>query len=370
MQKKRHILYYGRKDEDTDNDILPIYRSTGKSYPKPFFLSGTFWKDAFWQIVGNYESRRIFSYLVLNLMFMFVEFLYGWWTNSLGLISDAFHMLFDCMALFIGLAASVISTWKPDNVYSYGYGRVEVLSGFINGIFLIFVAFVVLLESFERLIHPQDVSTDKLLLVSVLGLLVNLVGIVAFHDLHGDHGGHSHEHEHSHSHSHSHEEKHSKHKEKKEKGKEKKKQKKWLNPNNYGVYLHILADTLGSVGVITSSVIIHYTGWMKADPICSFCMSVLIFISVIPLITGSARTLLSCLPESIEPKLDHIISKIMKVDGMVAVKDHHFWTQNRDNIVGTIHLQIGEVSEQKTLEAVSSFLKNAGVLNLTVQIST
>jgi zinc transporter 5/7 len=89
------------------------------------------------------------------------------------------------------------------------FGRVEVLSGFTNGIFLVFVAGLVLLESIERLFHPQDINSDKLLLVSCLGLCVNLVGVFAFHDLHGGHGdddddGHGHSHGHSHSHSHGH----------------------------------------------------------------------------------------------------------------------------------------------------------------------
>jgi len=78
--------------------------------------------------------------------------------------------------------------------FTYGYGRVEVLSGFINGIFLCFIAFSIFIKSIERLIQPQEVSTEKLLLVSVLGLCVNLVGIVAFHGAHSHGGGHGHSH--------------------------------------------------------------------------------------------------------------------------------------------------------------------------------
>ncbi|CAF4991799.1 unnamed protein product, partial [Rotaria magnacalcarata] len=73
-------------------------------------------------------------------MFTFVELLYGAWTNSLGLISDGFHMLFDCTALVVGLYAAVMSRWKPTRVFSYGYGRAGVLSGFVNGLFLVVVA--------------------------------------------------------------------------------------------------------------------------------------------------------------------------------------------------------------------------------------
>jgi zinc transporter 5/7 len=125
-------------------------------------------------------------FLVINLLFMFVEAIYGFWNNSLGLISDAAHMCFDCTALFIGLYASYMAKFTSDKVYTYGYGRYEVLSGFVNGIFLIFVAFSVLAESIERILEPPEITTDNLLLVSVLGLLVNLVGLYWFH---GDMGG-------------------------------------------------------------------------------------------------------------------------------------------------------------------------------------
>jgi zinc transporter 5/7 len=103
---------------------------------------------------------------------------------------------------------------------------VEVLSGFINGIFLIFIAFAILLESVERYYHPQDINTDKLLLVSCLGLAVNLVGVVAFHDLHGGGGDHGHSHSHGHSHGHDHGHGH----------KEGKPEKKVVNENIFGLF--------------------------------------------------------------------------------------------------------------------------------------
>ena len=101
------------------------------------------------------------------------------------MISDGFHMLFDCSALVMGLFAAVISQWKPTRVYSYGlvlsitmkkieiffiiiiffyrFGRVEVLSGFINGLFLIIIALFVFIESISRLIEPPEINTDRLL---------------------------------------------------------------------------------------------------------------------------------------------------------------------------------------------------------------
>jgi len=89
-------------------------------------------------------SRRIALFFVANLGFMFVEVLYGYLTNSLGLISDAMHMAFDCLALFVGLTASYLAQLDNKDEYSYGLSRIEVLSGFYNGVFLIFISFKIL----------------------------------------------------------------------------------------------------------------------------------------------------------------------------------------------------------------------------------
>lgn len=123
-------------------------------------------------------------------MFTFVELLYGAWTNSLGLISDGFHMLFDCTALVVGLYAAVMSRWKPTRVFSYGYGRVELLSGFVNGLFLVVVAFFVFYEAIGRLVEPPEINTNRLLIVSVAGFAVNMIGIFSFSHAHAHaHGG-------------------------------------------------------------------------------------------------------------------------------------------------------------------------------------
>lgn len=129
-------------------------------------------------IFADRNSRNLFLFLLLNLSFAFVELAYGIWTNSLGmirnsllyhngiihisvspgLISDSFHMFFDCTGLLAGLAASVITKWKANDKYSYGYVRAEVLAGFVNGLFLLFISFFIMSEAVERAIEPPEVS--------------------------------------------------------------------------------------------------------------------------------------------------------------------------------------------------------------------
>ncbi|KDR67946.1 hypothetical protein GALMADRAFT_1055609 [Galerina marginata CBS 339.88] len=161
-------------------------------------------------ILSNPESRKIFYFLMLNLCYMLVQMLYGVWTNSLGLISDAIHMAFDCMAIGMGLFASVMATWEPNERFTYGYGRIETLSGFANGIFLILISIFIMFEAIQRILEPPEMNTSQLLLVSSVGLGVNLFGMFAMGG-HHHHGGHSHSHGHSHGGGHAHAEDHSGH---------------------------------------------------------------------------------------------------------------------------------------------------------------
>jgi len=350
------------------------------------------------QILANSDSKKIFLFLCANLMFMFVEMFYGLWTNSLGLISDACHMLFDCTALAIGLYAAVISKWPPTKTFSFGYGRVQVLSGFVNAIFLMFIALFICLESVERFLQPEEIHTERLLLVSVLGLCVNLVGLFAFHThshaghdhghhqhSHGEsassagncdhshshdgdqhHHEHEHDHDHDHHHQHGHDCEHSKHESQQQ-------QQQQLHghahgdENIMGVYLHVLADTMGSVGVIISSSMVQYLGWTIADPIASLCISVMIFISVIPLLRQSAHTLLQGTPATLD--VSELLSKVTQVEGVLGHRDLHAWTHSSGQLVLSLHLQIAaRANEQRIRAQVLAIIKERGVSHLTIQL--
>ncbi|KAI0272645.1 cation efflux family-domain-containing protein [Gloeopeniophorella convolvens] len=188
------LSYGGYPKKSQSSDGLPHVPATqlARSYLKT--------------IMSNPESRRIFYFLMLNLSYMMVQMLYGIWTNSLGLISDAIHMLFDCMAIGVGLFASIMATWPPNERFTYGYGRIETLSGFANGIFLILISIFIIFEAVQRLLDPPEMNTNQLLLVSVVGLCVNLFGMLATggHAHHGHSHGHGHDHGHGHSHGHAH----------------------------------------------------------------------------------------------------------------------------------------------------------------------
>ncbi|XP_063666455.1 proton-coupled zinc antiporter SLC30A5 isoform X6 [Pan troglodytes] len=299
-------------------------------------------------------------------LFTFVELFYGVLTNSLGLISDGFHMLFDCSALVMGLFAALMSRWKATRIFSYGYGRIEILSGFINGLFLIVIAFFVFMESVARLIDPPELDTHMLTPVSVGGLIVNLIGICAFSHAHSHaHGAsqgscHSSDHSHSH-HMHGHSDHGHGHSHGSAGG--------GMNANMRGVFLHVLADTLGSIGVIVSTVLIEQFGWFIADPLCSLFIAILIFLSVVPLIKDACQVLLLRLPPEYEKELHIALEKIQKIEGLISYRDPHFWRHSASIVAGTIHIQVtSDVLEQRIVQQVTGILKDAGVNNLTIQV--
>lgn len=352
-------------------------------------------------IFSDSTSRNLFGFLCLNLSFAFVELFYGIWSNSLGLISDSFHMFFDCTALLAGLAASVISRWKTNEAFSYGYVRAEVLAGFVNGLFLIFTAFFIFSEGVERALDTPEVHHERLLPVSVLGFLVNLVGIFVFqhggnHHGHSHDGGHGHSHslfngslshghshsgghghshdqshggDHGHGHEHGHNQKHGHHFGSSDEPPEETKgsSKQILE----GVFLHIVADALGSVGVIISTLLMQHYGWMIADPICSMLIALLIFISVIPLLKQSIGILMQRTPPALDYVLPECYQRVQQLQGVYHLHDPHFWTLCTDVYVGTLKLVVGpEADTRWILSQTHNIFTQAGVRQLYVQIDS
>jgi len=320
-------------------------------------------------ILSDKNSKNLLGFLLLNLTFAFVELVYGVWTNSLGLISDSFHMFFDCTGLLAGLFATVITKWRANDKFSYGYVRAEVLAGFVNGLFLLFIAFFILSEAVERLVEPPEVKHERLLVVSILGFLVNLVGIFAFqHGGHGhshgggghghSHGGHDEDHGHSHDKGHGHS--HGGHSHGKDTGRSKIME---------GVFLHILADTLGSVGVIISAVLMHMFGWMIADPICSIFIAILIALSVFSLVAESTAILMQRSPKQLDNHLTDCYQKVMQLEGVQGVQETHFWTLCSDYYCGGLKLEVSANADAKYIVSHTQMIfRSVGVTQLYVQL--
>jgi len=220
---------------------------------------------------------------------------------------------------------------------------------------LSFISLSVFFESIKRLYEPPEIRTERLLMIAFGGFFVNLVGLFAFHDYRHasfSHDGHSHSNSNSHGHSH---------------GKD---EDQFKDDNMYGIFLHLAADTLGSLSVITSTILIWLYDFKRADPICSLIISILIGTSVIPLIKHSASILLQRTPQSLERKYDNCLQKLHEIPGVQEIGEAHFWTLTPGNKIGTINLQVeDDANEQKILPDATSIFKKYGIDNITIQIN-
>ncbi|ODV80521.1 cation efflux protein [Suhomyces tanzawaensis NRRL Y-17324] len=293
------------------------------------------------ELMSHSDTKAILNFLLLNTTFMFIQLLYSFRSKSLGLLSDSLHMALDCTSLALGLVAGILSKNEinVNGKFPFGLRNFEILAGFTNGTLLIGISGSIIFEAIQRLFNPIVLQkTNELIIVSIMGLLVNLVGIFAFNHGHGEHGGHTHGHSHSHdSHSHSHVESHShSHEHSHSHGGED----NHMNDNMKGIFLHILADTLGSVGVVISALLTKFFGWEGFDPVASIIIAALIFFSAIPLIKSTASTLLLKLTTDKESKIRSVLSEITHIKGLKSYTTPRFWPNSTNSLNGYIHIQI------------------------------
>ena len=185
-----------------------------------------------------------------------VEVIGGFLTNSLALISDAGHMLTHLFALLVSLFALFFAAKPPTEKKTYGFYRLEILAALFNGIMLFMITVWIFYEAYQRFMHPESISSGKMFMVACIGLVAN---ITCAYILKGNGHGHS------------------------------------LNVRS--AFLHMLGDTLSSVGVIIGAGIIYYTNWFIIDPIISVLICVLILIWSYKLVMESVDVLLEATPK-------------------------------------------------------------------------
>jgi cobalt-zinc-cadmium efflux system protein len=186
----------------------------------------------------------------LILLFAFVELFGGIWTNSLALLSDAWHMFSDVFAL--GLAWFAAHHSANSKKHASGQSHIEIAASVINAILMIVVVVYIIVEAIDRLESPHDVSGGYVMLIAFIGLIVNIIVAKMLHS--GDNNDHAHNH------------------------------------NKRAAYLHVLGDLLGSVAALIAGTVIYFTGWLQADPILSIFISLLILVVTLKLIKDIWRS--------------------------------------------------------------------------------
>jgi zinc transporter 5/7 len=136
-----------------------------------------------------------------------------------------------------------------------------------------------------------------------------------------------------------------------------------------GVFLHILADTLGSVGVIVSAILMNQFGWMIADPICSMFIALLIGVSVLPLLRDSIGVLMQRTPKELDAALPGCFQRVMQLEGVYSVQEPHFWTLCSDVYIGSVKLEVAQKADAPyIISHTHNIFTQAGVRQLYVQL--
>ena len=233
---------------------------------------------------NNFERNRKALLIAIGItgVIMIVEFVGGYLSNSLALMSDAGHMLTDIMSLALSLFALQLATRTPSSTRTYGLYRMEILAALINGTTLILLSVFIIYEAYTRFVTPQTVESRTMLLVAAIGLVAN--GIAA--------------------------------------GAMMRSSKESLNLR--GAYLHILGDALSSVGVIVGGILIYFFQWVLVDPIISVAISLVILRGAFTLVKDSANILLDAVPEHVD--LDEVQSSLKTIAGVKGLHHVHLWT--------------------------------------------
>ena len=341
------------------------------------------------RLVYRRHAKYILLFLVSNFIFMLMELLYGWWTNSLGLFSDGLHMLFDSSILVFGLIASEMAKLKADTHYTYGYARVETLTCFISSALLLCTSVSIVNEAFRRLKTPQPINADHLLPITIMGLFFNLLGLLAFNYTGRTHSHHHHLREPSSSDQHNsiHSKDHSLECDMDQSegcisGQilvDRIPQGEDHSIGLFGtmnrtplvqtMFLHILADSMSSIGVVVSSVLVRSFGWIYADSLCSILIAILILMSAFPLFVDATGVLMQRVPPSFQSKIHEISRQLMSLEGVITCSDFHIWELCSTRYIGTIKIQMKEgYPEQKLRKQAIYLMSRAGIHEPIVQI--
>jgi cobalt-zinc-cadmium efflux system protein len=240
-------------------------------------------------------DRRLFLSFALTLLIFLVEVIGGIVSRSLALLSDAGHMLTDVFALGLSMIAMRIGRKPSDRRATFGYQRIGLLAAVINAVSLVVIALFIFYESYYRFLSPPQIHTSTMLIIACIGLTGNILIALIL--------GHSHK-----------------------------------DLNIKSAWLHVVGDTLSSVGVIISGVIIYYTEWPYADPIASILIGLIILFGGIRIVNEALTIFLEMTPKGFD--IEKIVRRIAGIPGVMGIHDVHLWSPSHRNVAFSAHIWV------------------------------
>ncbi|MFZ9594855.1 MAG: cation diffusion facilitator family transporter [Bdellovibrionia bacterium] len=245
-------------------------------------------------VFAHQTPRLLWKAIFITALFMVVEFVGGWWANSLALVSDGAHMLTDIGAMSLSLFALWYARRPSTPSMSFGYGRAEILGALISVLLIWFVGGVLIFEAVLRLKAPPVVQAPIVFIVASVGLLANLLSMRILHPA------------------------------------------KESNINVKAAYLHLLSDSLGSIGAIVSGAVLWLTGWQPIDPLISILFAVLMLLSSWGLLKETLGVLMESAPSHLNP--NQVRADLEALEGVEEVHNLHIWSVSNGRLALSVHL--------------------------------
>lgn len=243
---------------------------------------------------------------ILNLVFTIIEFVGGFFSNSMAIMTDAVHDLGDTLAIGSALFFEKYSNKGRDAGYSYGYRRYSPMAAFINSIILVAGSVLMMSRAIPALFNPDEVKPDIMLGMAIAGLVFNGIAVLKLKHSHAHgHGGHSH--------------------------------------NRNTVMLHLMEDLLGWIAVLLGSIVIRFTDWHILDPILSLAIALYILFNAIKGLRATGKILLQAVPDTAKIKI--LEEKIKAIPGIENIHDLHVWTLDGNYDVLTVHIKPIETAD-------------------------
>lgn len=254
------------------------------------------------------EQKRLLICIWITGATMILEFAGGLWTHSLALISDAGHMFSHLFSLCVSYVAIVIATREADEIRSYGFYRAEILAALFNGLTLLLIVIWIFYAAIQRMIHPTSIATAQMVMIALIGLVVNLSTAFILKSVSG------------------------------------------YDLNVRSAFVHMLGDTVSSLGVVVAAIVIGFTGFVWLDPLASILIALVIAIWSIGLLKDAIHILLESTPKHIS--VEDLTSTLRQAIPQIKDLHHiHIWELTSQMPALTAHVVVEDlkISESEAI---------------------
>ena len=255
----------------------------------------------------NDINRSFILGIILNVIYVIIEIIYGWQNNSTSLLSDAAHNVGDISGLLLAFLAFKLQVVKPSKLFSYGFKKGSIVTSFINSILLAFAIGAIAWEGVHKIMNPSPLSGTVIMWVALVGVVINFISAMLF----------------------------------------KKNQKEDINIK--AAYWHLMADALVSLGVVASGIVIHYFHWYALDGITAIIIAVVVLFSTWGLFKDSAIAILDGVPASVDSK--EIIEHLLEVKGVLNIHHLHIWGISTNENALTAHVVVDNLQKLPQIKA-------------------